>query len=36
MSNLQIVLLIFNERLYNKGEITKEQRDKVINEIKNL
>ena len=34
MDNKQIFLIIMNERLYKQGEITKEQRDKVLNEIK--
>lgn len=34
MNSEQIMLMIVNERLYNLGEITKEQRDKALNEIK--
>lgn len=33
LNYMQIFLLIFNERLYNSGQITKEQRDKIITEI---
>lgn len=34
MDKKQIFLLILNERLYKHGEITKEQRDKILNKIK--
>lgn len=34
MDNKQIFLIIINERLYKQGEITREQRDKALNEIK--
>lgn len=34
MNPEQIILLIFNERLYNAGEITKDQKDKVEKEVK--
>lgn len=34
MDNKQIFLIIMNERLYKQGEITREQRDKALNEIK--
>lgn len=34
MDRKQIFLLIINERLYKQGEITKEQRDKMMNRIK--
>lgn len=34
MNNEQIALFIINERLYNKGKITREQRNKIRLEIK--
>lgn len=34
MDRKQIFLLILNERLYKQGEITKEQREKMLNKIK--
>lgn len=34
MDTNQIFLMIINERLYNMGILTKEERDKMLNEIK--